>query len=160
MILPRIGVKFYTIYSKLILKLSYGKNIKLGKKFKCRPHISFWIVDGNVEIGDDVFFNSGCSINCVKRIKIGSDCIFGENVKIYDHNHKFKDRDLVVNKQGLSTEDIIIGKNCWIGSNVLILKGARIGDNCVVGAGCIINKYIQDNTIVRCNSNIIEESRR
>ena len=56
---------------------------------------------------------------------------------------------------------IIIGNNCWIASNVVILKGTKIGNNCVIGAGCIVSGIIPDNSIVRLSNNnyIIEEMR-
>ena len=56
---------------------------------------------------------------------------------------------------------VSIGKHCWIGSSVTILKGVTIGDNVVVGAGCVVVKDIPDNVIVRQNTElVIEEIRR
>ena len=111
-----------------------------------------------LEIGKNVFFNRGASINCRKRIVIGSDCLFGENVKLYDHNHKFRDKDLPIATQGYVHGAIEIGKNCWIGSNVIILKGVTIGDNVVIGANCTIDKSVPSNTIVRSNAQLSFES--
>ena len=37
-------------------------------------------------IGNHVFFNNDCSINCKDEIIIGNNCILGENVRIYDQN--------------------------------------------------------------------------
>ena len=42
-------------------------------------------------------------------------------------------------KQGYSKGPIKIGSDCWIGSNVTILKGVNIGDNVIIGAGSIID---------------------
>lgn len=50
--------------------------------------------------------------------------------------------------QGFSSSEISIGDNCWIASNVVILKGVNIGNNVVIGAGCVIYKDIPDHTIV------------
>ena len=38
-------------------------------------------------------------------------------------------------------------KNCWIGANVVILKGVTIGDNVIIGAGAVIHKDIPSNSI-------------
>ena len=95
----------------------------------------------------------------MEEIVIGDDCIFGENVDIYDHNHRFAQRELI-KKQGFSKGGVKIGRNCWIGSNAVILKGAEIGDNVVVGAGCIIDGKIPSDCIVRTKKNYeIEEIR-
>lgn len=45
---------------------------------------------GEVRIGDDVFFNNYCSLNAIDSISIGDGTVFGENVKVYDHNHCYK----------------------------------------------------------------------
>ncbi|MBQ4407055.1 MAG: hypothetical protein II852_08610 [Bacteroidales bacterium] len=50
--------------------------------------------------------------------------------------------------QGFSCAPVKIGNNCWIGSNVTILKGVTIGDNCVIGAGCIVFKNIEPNSVI------------
>ena len=38
---------------------------------------------------------------------------------------------------------------------MVILKNAHIGKKCVIGAGCIINENIPDNSIVTLNQNNI-----
>lgn len=43
---------------------------------------------------------------------------------------------------------IKIGNNVFIGINSIILPGVTIGDNVVIGAGTIVNKDIQSNTVV------------
>jgi len=49
-------------------------------------------------------------------------------------------------------KEVIIGKNVWIGSKVIILKGARIGDNSVVAAGSVIlGKEYPANSIIGGN---------
>ncbi len=96
-----------------------------------------------------VFFNNYCSINCLENIEIGEDTIFGEGVKLYDHNHKYSTDPLRVEKGEFTTAPIRIGKNCWIGSNVTILKGVTIGDNTIIGANCLVVKSIPANMIVK-----------
>lgn len=64
-------------------KISIGKNLRVRKRFYCL------IRKGRLEIGDNVSFNNDCSITVLGSVKIGDDTIFGESVKIYDHNHSF-----------------------------------------------------------------------
>ena len=56
---------------------------------------------------------------------------------IYDHDHIF-DKETGVDRKKYKVAPVVIGKNCWIGANAVILRGTTIGDNCVVGAGCVL----------------------
>lgn len=126
----------------------------LGKNVHWRSRFSIIIEgQGRLKIGNDCLFNFDCSITCLGKISIGDASIFGEDVKIYDHNHKFNKKDKNISEQGMSIGEVKIGNNCWIGSNVIILKGADIGDNCVIGAGAIISGKIPDNTLLRTGNN-------
>ena len=124
--------------------------IHIGKNVTWRSNFSVMISKkGYIEIGDNCFFNNGCSLNANKYIHIGEGTIFGENVKVYDHNHRFIDFKKPIKEQGFSDGQVIIGKHCWIVSNVVLLKDTYIGDNCVIGAGCVVDGEIQDNTLVK-----------
>lgn len=142
----------------IILRRFYYKtctqNINIGKNLNFRQRFKINVVGGGVvSIGDNVFFNNDCSINAHQSVKIGSDCIFGENVKIYDHNHIFKDNKKPISVQGYKYKPIVIGDNCWVGSNVVILAGSSIGNHVVIGAGSIISGNIENDTIVRSENN-------
>jgi acetyltransferase-like isoleucine patch superfamily enzyme len=110
--------------------------------------------DGQIIIKEGVFFNRNCSINGLSFIEIGEHCLFGENVKIYDHNHNFKDQKKLIKDQDYKTGTVKIGMNSWIGSNTIILKGVTIGENVVIGANNLIIKDIPSNTIVKSSLGI------
>lgn len=136
--------------TKLHYKLLYGKriqweglNIRKGVTFNLYPN-------ARIVIGT-AFINRGCSFNAHELITIGKDCLFGENVKIYDHNHRFAQENLPIAQQGFKTAPVTIGDNCWIGSNVTILKGVTVGNHVVIGANCLITQDIPDNTVVTNN---------
>lgn len=147
------------IIQYVFLKLLYGSSFVLGRRTTWRKRFSVMIdKEAKVEIGDNCFFNNDCSINANRLIKIGDGVIFGENVKIYDHNHKFADLNLAIKDQGFSVSEVVIGKHCWIGSNVIILKGSKIGDNCVIGAGVTVSGEIKPNTIIKNANNYTVEA--
>jgi acetyltransferase-like isoleucine patch superfamily enzyme len=176
----RIGSKLLRLYRLFYYKAIYGSNIMLGdggkvEIFKYSDFVfeskeaRFFIYGdflarngfcvricecGILSIGQRVFFNNYCSITCRRKINIGNDCIFGENVKLYDHNHIYTNIDKSVSEQGYSDGEIIIGNNVWIGSNVVILKDVHIGNNCVVGAGCVVYRNVPDNTIMLSNGSM------
>jgi acetyltransferase-like isoleucine patch superfamily enzyme len=156
------------LYTTFFLNTSIGKNFKLGrhcsislwgkskldlgKNTYIRNFCQLQIEDGHLSIGDNFFANNFSTINCLHKIVIGSDCLLGEGVKIYDHNHNYKNLNALISSQGYSFGEIHIGDNCWIGSNVVILKGVNIGNNVIIGANCVIHKNIESNTVVTYNT--------
>ncbi len=108
--------------------------------------------NGILKIGNGVYFNHYCMISAHQKVAIGNHCIFGPGVKIFDNNHRFNSEHGVIN--GLKTEEIVIGNNCWIASDVIILKGVHIGDYSVIGAGCIVYQDIPAKSVVINKQNL------
>lgn len=154
MIIIKIILHAKAFMKKILLKLFYGKRIKFGRGFTFRKGFSLLIEkDARVTIGGQVFFNNFCTVSAMKSVSIGAGTIFGENVKIYDNNHVFNSGEKI-RDSGSHSKEIVIGENCWIASNVVILRGAQIGNNCVIGAGCVIKGHVPDSTIVTCGQNL------
>jgi len=68
----------------------------------------------------------------------GSYLAFGATILCHDMSRNIR-------------KPVIIGKNCFIGANSMILPGVTIGDEVVVAAGAIVTKDIPHNTIVAGN---------
>jgi acetyltransferase-like isoleucine patch superfamily enzyme len=133
-------------------------NLTIEENFICRQYCSLLLYkSASLVIRRNVFLNSFCSINCLNSIEVGENTLFGEGVKIYDHNHKYEflDKQLFVHRDDFSLGKVKIGSNCWIGSNVTILKDVTIGDNVIVGANCLIYKSIPSNSIVKHKEELI-----
>lgn len=134
-----------TFEGKMEIKIDSDSAIVIGNHLHMRgPFYVKALTGGRLEIGDSCFFNHNCSITCMRSIKIGENCKFGNNLVIVDHDHNFKHK----NEGEYLSEPIKIGNNIWIGANVTILKGVSIGDNCVIAAGSIVRKSIPSNTIL------------
>ena len=130
--------------SSFKIAIKRGSKLLLKRKFRSRNNVSFRIYNkGIVSIGENCFFNDGCSINCQNKIKIGDNVIFGQNVLIFDHDHDYKND---INK--FITKEVKIGNNVWIGANVIVLKGTTIGDNVVIAAGTIVKEDIPSNKMI------------
>lgn len=150
MIIQKIFFKIRSKIKIIYYKIIYNNSLLIGKRFSCRAGLSI-LLDGDhakLIIGEGVFFNNYSSINVMGEMRIGSNSIFGEHVKIYDHNHLYKKKDILIKNQGFSVKNVNIGNNCWIGSNVVILQGVSIGNNVIIGAGNVVYQSIPDNTIV------------
>ena len=125
--------------------------MSIGRDVYFRNFCRIQVENGQLKIGHNTFFNNLCTLNCLCKITIGNDCLFGEGVRVYDHNHNYSDRTKLIREQGYSFGEIKIGNNCWIGSNVVITKGVEIGDNVVIGAQCVVYKDVPSNTVVKSN---------
>ena len=137
--------QMFTINSKLCFEKN--SHIYFGDRLFNDGRMVMIVEKGaKLYIGNHVYFNEEAMISCKRKIEIGNGCKFGPNVKIFDNNHKFDAVNGVSNAH--SVGEIVIGENCWIGTNVVILKGARIGRNSVIGAGCIIGGEIPEASIV------------
>lgn len=159
MVILKIYYHFIAIIKNILYKIIYRHKYLIGKNVTFRGQFKVAIEgkESSLVIGENCFFNNFCSISCMNHVKIGSGTIVGEGVKIYDHNHRFATAHTPLKDQGYSIGEVIIGNNCWIGSNVVLLKGASIGAGCVIGAGCIIDFKVEDYTIVKSNQQYIYE---
>ena len=144
------GIRGAKIISKLAYyKMKYGKRLKVGKNVHFRKGFIINISkNGYVEIGDGTFFNNYCSINCHDQIIIGRNNLFGEGVRIYDHNHIFNKKYIDMEKS-FKCCPIVIGDNNWFGSNVIILSKAKVGNDNVVGAGVILNQRYDSGSVIK-----------
>lgn len=98
----------------------------------------------NIQIGKDVFINSGCRFQDHGGIIIGDGTLIGHNVVLATINH-----DLDPQKRGDNIlAPIIIGKRVWIGASATILPGVRIGDGAVVAAGAVVTKDVPERVVV------------
>lgn len=162
MILLKIIYHLNTYITILFFRLIYaigGGELMVGKGISLRKGFSVMIAKGGeIRIGDNVFFNNYCSLNANEKISIGKGTIFGENVKVYDHNHCYRDLSKPIKEQGFTSASVSIGSHCWIASNVVVLKGVTIGDNCVIGAGSVVYKDVAPNTIIINKQNMIVKS--
>jgi acetyltransferase-like isoleucine patch superfamily enzyme len=122
--------------------------IKFSKINYFYRHCDILAVGGKIKFGYNCAFNKNCTIVSRYEIEIGNNCMFGPNVSIYDHDHRFDKQDLPFNQQGYKGAKILIGNNVWVGANVFISAGVIIGSNVVVAANSVVTKDVADGVIV------------
>lgn len=103
--------------------------------------------NSRLKIGENTYITRA-TISCLGEIEIGRNCILGEGLKVFDHNHKYTKEPFSVSKTEFNIGKIKIGDNVWTGANVTILKDVAIGDNVILGAGVLIFKDVPANTVV------------
>ncbi|MBS0363775.1 MAG: acyltransferase [Proteobacteria bacterium] len=102
---------------------------------------------GLIRIGENTTFNQvGLSMHERGRIVFGRDCMLSTDIHMDPSDmHPIFDR---ASGQRLNpAQDIEIGDHVWLGTRVLVLKGAKIGDGAIVGAGSIVSGTLPPNTL-------------
>lgn len=148
------------IFKKKGSQLNIGENCTIKSSFLSnlvglsqRTIIVTRTKDAKINIGNNVGI-SGATIYARKGITIGDNTLIGGNVKIFDndfHPIEVEARN-IDDKDAIRTREVVIGKDCFIGCNVIILKGTTIADGCVIGAGSVVyGNYDEKNSIIAGN---------
>ena len=98
----------------------------------------------DAELGDRVYIGAYSMLGSVR---------IGDNVVIADHvvipsgggQHGIARLDVPIRDQKGDYRTIMIGEDCWIGSNSVIL--ADVGNHAVIGAGSVVTKPVADYMI-------------
>ena len=139
------GIPFWNPRCTLVLKRS--SVLVIGSSFRVRSFSSIRLAESSkIIVGDHFFSNRGLSLNAHNLITIGNNVQFGESVLIYDHDHNFSKARGIMDGYKIGT--VRIGNNCWLGSNVVVLRDTHIGDGCIIGAGVILSGNIPSGSVV------------
>lgn len=100
-------------------------------------------------IGDGVGFNSVSIVARSQTITIGDGTMIGGNCQVMDTDgHPLWPAESRWEYPGTEHDaPVNIGKNVFIGLNVIILKGVTIGDNAVIAAGSVVCKDVPTNAL-------------
>ena len=133
------------IFNKLVPS-SKGKSVCAFSPFYCEYGV-------NINLGNDVFFNYGCTLLDISPITLEDGVWLGANVTIatpchpliaderINQNYPDGYHDLEFSKS------VTIKKGTWIASNVTICGGVTIGENCVIAAGSVVTRDIPDGYV-------------
>lgn len=98
-----------------------GQNVKIGKRV--------------VVMNNSLFMSAG-------GITIEDDVLVAANAQLISNNHDPAEHAI------LTCKPVVLKKNCWIGAGATILPGVTVGENAIVGAGAVVTRDVEPNTIV------------
>ena len=100
----------------------------------------------HLEMGVNSFINYDCIMLNNAMVKLGDNVLVGPKVSFYTAMHPI---DAKQREQWLVyAKPITVEDNVWIGGSATILGGVTIGKNAMVGAGAVVTKDVEPNTIV------------
>jgi acetyltransferase-like isoleucine patch superfamily enzyme len=104
---------------------------------------------GDVIIGDRTRIGIGNVV--IGPVKIGNDVMFAQNIVLSGLNHGYEDINTPPSIQPVSTKQITIADDVWIGANAVITAGVTVGKHSVVAAGSVVTKDVPPFSIVGGN---------
>lgn len=145
----RYGNRFQCNWSDMIspsvkVRISSGGKVIIGKRVGLRDNIILNSTGGTIIIEDKVFINDYTCINSREKIIIGSGSVIGQGVKIYDHDHDYRNNM----QKDFICIPVKIEHDVWIGSDSIVLKGCSIGENSVIGAMTLLNEDVPASSVV------------
>ena len=128
-------------YDALVKELFLGN---IGENSRVMSPVT--VVRGNsVKIGRNVVVMNNALFMAAGGITIDDDVLVAANAQLISNNHDLHDHAI------LTCKPVHLKRNCWIGAGATILPGVTVGENAVVGAGAVVTKDVDDNTVVGGN---------
>ena len=100
---------------------------------------------GDVVIGDHT--RIGLHSTVIGPVSIGSHVNLAQGVTVSALNHNFPETDKRIDEQGITTRQIVIEDDVWIGTNATVLAGVRIGSHSVIAAGAVVTHDIPPHSL-------------
>ena len=128
-----------------------GRRVTVGKYAIIECTGVLWHLGVGLKVGDDSSIGDYAFIGCGGGVTIGDNVLMGQRVSFHSQNHNFDDVGSSIKSQGVHSEGIVVGDDCWLGSGAIILDGVTLGPGCVVAAGSVVTKSAGPNSILAGN---------
>lgn len=123
-----------------------SKHIIIGRNVFIRNNARVEAVDEHqgikyhpvIQIFDNVSVEQNLHLTCCNKISIGANTAISANVTITDIHHPYNDINQPPDKQPFEVKEVIIGDDCKIYNNVVILPGTILGKHTTVGANSVV----------------------
>jgi acetyltransferase-like isoleucine patch superfamily enzyme len=128
------------------IKCDWPNKINLGSDCEIQDDVDFRLWQpfndsSYIKMGEKVFIGHACEFVCNTKIIIGNNCLIASKCTLNDTGHEYN-RNANINSQPITSKEIIIEDDVWIGTSCVILQGVTIGQGSVIAAGSVINKSI------------------
>ena len=106
---------------------------------------------GTLELFDGAILGAKNTLFCCKSIKLEENSLFSWDCQIMDSDtHSLQ--DAITGEIKPATQDVIIGKDSWVGNHVIVNKGTILPEGTIVSAMSLLNKdysqLIKKNSVI------------
>jgi len=144
--------------------IDFGSNLTTGSYCRIEAY-PFYLKKRIITFGNNIEINDFVHIAGISSIIIGNNVLIASKVYISDVQHGCytgKDNhdhpDIPPGDRLLSSKDVIIEDNVWIGESVSVLAGVTIGRGSIIGANSVVSKSIPPYVIaVGCPAKAIKQ---
>ena len=97
--------------------------------------------NASITFGDHFILNGDTQLIARKSIYFGDNCLLSWGGIIMDTDfHSVYSEDYSEMKPENEDREVKIGNHCWLGCNVIVLKGVSLAENTIVSAGSVVKK--------------------
>ena len=130
--------------------IDYGVHIKgpenlfLGEFTWIDVNCQLSAARGRIEIGSRCHIATGVVMNCHELLRIGDYTTLSHGVKVFGisetpgNGKRLSGPMIPEEHENLLKGHVIIGKDCYVGTNSVILPGVTLGEGAVIGANSLV----------------------
>ena len=134
------------IYRSVRMDTPPYRRFSLGQKSVIESYSCINNAVGDVIIGDHT--RIGLHNTIIGPVTIGSHVNLAQGITVTALNHNFEAPERRIDEQGVSTQQVTIGDDIWIGANAVVLPGVTVGNHCVIAAGAVVTKDVPPHSLV------------
>lgn len=116
--------------------------VKIGKGSAIHMHLKLYN-PFNIQIGEDSIIGEDAVLDGRDKLIIGNHVDIASEVMIYNSEHDVRDPSFKAINAPVVIQDYV-----FIGPRAIILPGVTLKKGAVVGAGAVVTKDVEENTIV------------
>ena len=135
----KVAILTRTLYLNKYTKKT-GENVFVGK----------YVAIKNIKkltIGDDVSIHAYSYIDAFGEIIIGNNVSIANHATLISSDHTWNDESVPIKFNPVTPKAINIEDDVWIAAGVRVLGGNTIKTRNVIGAGAIVNKSTESNSV-------------
>lgn len=135
----KLAILFRYLFLKKYCK-KIGERVYIGKNVNIKNY-------KNLSLGTNVSIHSFCYIDAYGDITIGDNVSIANSTSIISSDHTWSDVGLPIKYNKVVRKPIVILNDVWIASGVRILGDIKIKSRTVIGAGAVVTKSLESNSL-------------